>query len=335
MRSSQFKSLLAELPQLSPEQLTALRAAADGLHQQTSALSSINAAMDGVGCPHCNSFKYTKNGLVRGIQRYRCKGCSRTFGAATNTPLSHLHSKEQFFQHGECLKNGWTIRRTAQEMKVAVSTAFRWRHRFLQSIVGHQPKGVTGIFEADETYFRESQKGSRNLKSPEDPSKTRRPRHHGGKPPNKEKKGRAGSRKDLVPVLVGRLRGQPYVSDQTLSAMTIVQATDALRGVVGPETLVCIDGSAALRGAAKALGAAYHAVAVSYGPRVADGVYHVQTVNSYHERMKTWLNRDRRGVATKYLPNYLAWMRMSEWYKGDLKPEYFVISGLGRQLINC
>ena len=112
------------------------------------------------------------------------------------------------------------------------------------------------------------------------------------------------------------------------------KATEALRGVVGTGTLICIDGSAALRGAAKTLGAAYHSVPVSYGPRVVDGVYHVQSVNSYHERLKTWLNRDRRGIATKYLPNYLAWMRMSEWYKGDLRTEYFVISGPGRQLIN-
>ena len=29
---------------------------------------------------------------------------------------------------------------------------------------------------------------------------------------------------------VGRLRGQPYVADQTLTSMTIVQATEALRG---------------------------------------------------------------------------------------------------------
>lgn len=334
MRASQFKNLLADLPRLSPEQLTGLRAAADALHQHAHTLSSFDAAIEGAGCPHCNSFKFTKNGLSRGLQRYRCRDCSKTFNAATNTPLSYLHSKEQFFQHGECLKKGLTIRETAKELGVAVSTAFRWRHRFLESVVGHQPKGVAGIFEADETYFRESQKGSRALKSPEDPSKTRPARRHGGKPATNKKGSKGASRKDLVPVLVGRSRGQPYVLDQALGAMTIVQATGALRGVVGPETLICIDGSAALRGAAKSLGAAYHSVAVSYGPRVIEGVYHVQSVNSYHERLKTWLNRDRRGVSTKYMPNYLAWMRVSEWYKGDLKPEHFVISGLGRQLIN-
>ncbi len=39
-------------------------------------------------------------------------------------------------------------------------------------------------------------------------------------------------------------------------------------------------------------------------------------------------------VGINNLPNYLAWMRVAEWYRGDLKPEHFVISGLGRQLIN-
>ena len=39
-------------------------------------------------------------------------------------------------------------------------------------------------------------------------------------------------------------------------------------------------------------------------------MYHIQSVNNYHERMKTWINSRMRGVATKNLPNYLAWMRM-------------------------
>ena len=87
MRASQFKNLLADLHSLSSEQLADLRAEADRLHQRTHALGSLDAAMVGAGCPHCNSFKYTKNGLGRGVQRYRCKDCAQTFNAATNTPL--------------------------------------------------------------------------------------------------------------------------------------------------------------------------------------------------------------------------------------------------------
>jgi len=46
--------------------------------------------------------------------------------------------------------------------------------------------------------------------------------------------------------------------------------------------------------------------AVSYDGWVSEGVPHVQTVNNYHEQLETWANRQLRGVATKYLDNYLA-----------------------------
>lgn len=67
---------------------------------------------------------------------------------------------------------------------------------------------------------------------------------------------------------------------------------------------------------------------------VSEGVYHVQTVNDYHKRFKTWVNRHLRGVSTKHLPSYIAWMRNWEWFKDGVKPEHFVVSGLGKQLIN-
>jgi hypothetical protein len=46
--------------------------------------------------------------------------------------------------------------------------------------------------------------------------------------------------------------------------------------------------------------------AVSCDGRVSEGVSHFQTVNNDHERLKTWTNRQLRGIATKYLDNYLA-----------------------------
>ncbi|MGE5599373.1 MAG: hypothetical protein ACM3XS_08335, partial [Bacteroidota bacterium] len=42
------------------------------------------------------------------------------------------------------------------------------------------------------------------------------------------------------------------------------------------------------------------------GKRVVHGIYHIQSVNSYHSRLKTWVRRFN-GVATKYLLNYLIW----------------------------
>lgn len=117
-------------------------------------------------------------------------------------------------------------------------------------------------------------------------------------------------------------------------AMTAAQAEAALRSVVGSDTLLCTDGSGALRTTASTLGVTSKSIAVSYDGRVSEGVYHVQTVNNYHERFKTWVNRQLRGVSTKHLPNDLASMRLWEWFREGVKPEHFVVSGLGKQLIN-
>jgi hypothetical protein len=42
--------------------------------------------------------------------------------------------------------------------------------------------------------------------------------------------------------------------------------------------------------------------------RSAAGAIHVQNVNAYHQRLRQWLSRFR-GVASRYLPNYLGWHR--------------------------
>jgi len=49
-------------------------------------------------------------------------------------------------------------------------------------------------------------------------------------------------------------------------------------------------------------------VNLSAGIRV-DGAWHIQNVNAYHSRLKTWV-RKFNGVATRYLENYLAWFRI-------------------------
>ena len=42
-------------------------------------------------CPHCKSSLVIKYGIKRGKQRYRCRGCQKTFVATTNTVMYHSH----------------------------------------------------------------------------------------------------------------------------------------------------------------------------------------------------------------------------------------------------
>ncbi len=47
---------------------------------------------------------------------------------------------------------------------------------------------------------------------------------------------------------------------------------------------------------------------------VKKGIYHFQHVNSYHKRLKDWMQRFQ-GVATKYLDNYTYWFNFLQQSK--------------------
>jgi hypothetical protein len=62
----------------------------------------------------------------------------------------------------------------------------------------------------------------------------------------------------------------------------------------------------------------------SLGERVKDKVFHIQTVNAYHMRLKQWL-APFHGVATKNLHKYLGWFGWFELNKhGNLSPASFM-----------
>ena len=115
--------------------------------------------------------------MNRGLRRYLCKDCNKTFNAATGTALQGLHNKDKCLAFGNCLfgnclTEGMTVRKAAEHCDFAPSTSFRWRHRFLGTQNNNSLK-LKGIVEVDETYVLESRKGERNL--------DRKPRKRGGK----------------------------------------------------------------------------------------------------------------------------------------------------------
>ena len=59
-----------------------------------------------------------------------------------------------------------TVRDAAAALGVSMSPAFRLRHHFLQAVQAQQPLQVSGLLEADETYFRQSQKGRGKMTRP-------------------------------------------------------------------------------------------------------------------------------------------------------------------------
>ena len=105
-------------------------------------------------CPLCQRQGVVCRGRANGLRRFSCAGCGKTFNALTGTPLANLHYKGRWFALRPVAERGELVRTSAARCDVAVSTAFRWRHRFLRAITTDTaPLG--GIVEADETYVLE------------------------------------------------------------------------------------------------------------------------------------------------------------------------------------
>ena len=62
--------------------------------------------------------------------------------------------------YANCTHHGLSVRVAADRVVTTVDKSFRWRHPFLREVVPHQHKGVVGLLEVFETYFRESKNGS-------------------------------------------------------------------------------------------------------------------------------------------------------------------------------
>ena len=285
-----FRSWLAQVDILTVEQRSALNAVLAGQAPRASVTAAIQESPGNPRqCPHCRCETSVSRGKAYGLRRFRCTDCGKTFNALTGTPLARLRKKELWLNFGEAMSEGDTVKESAARCGVAPSTAFRWRHRFLGA-AKTETKPLAGIVEVDEAFVLSSKKGERKL--------DRKPRRRGGKAKKR------GLSHEQIPVLVAVDRSGATLS-AVLSAVTAQTIQAVLEPAMAKDALLVSDGNNVYPRCARALGISHEPLNLSAGERTR-GELHIQTVNSRHERLKTFL-RQRRGIATKYLGNYLNW----------------------------
>lgn len=301
MRQQQMTRLMSSLPKLTDHQRQQLAAALNRLSDRNQAREVIEAhAREHRQCPHCHSTAVVKNGSANGLQRFKCRQCARSFNALTGTPLARLHWRDKWIAHAAALSESLSLNQVARRLGVAQSTAFRWRHRFLACPKSMQAHLLQGIAEADESYFLISCKGQRGL--------LRKARRRGGK-------ALAGGKSwQCTSVLMARDRAGA-TANVILASNKAANVQAALAPMLPCDTVLCTDGSVTLGSAARALGVQHHAVNLSRGIRV-NGPWHVQNVNAYVSRLRLWMRRFK-GVATKYLDDYLGWYRMLDRFPAE------------------
>lgn len=264
---------------------------------------------DGYTCPYCqsnNSVRFGKyvvkvNQEKVDRQRYRCKDCQKTFTDVTNTPLYRTHKPDKWIDFVRCMIDGDTLRKAAEKLDVHHVTLFYWRHKILSALEQMDFEKFAGIVEIDETYFLYSEKGKRGIQG-------RKPRKRGGSSQFR------GISHEQVCVLVARDREKATFSRIIGQGRIVKKRLDQAIGTkLSSKNVLCTDAWRAFKSYAEEKGMGHYAFKSNSKNRVR-GLYHIQNVNSYHSRLKKWMERFN-GVATKYLDHYLSWFRFLDGIK--------------------
>ena len=259
-------------------------------------------------CPFCEGKQYYKYGTAKGSQRFKCKECWRTFTEYTGTWLDGLHKKTLVVQYLELMVEGKSLDKISSFLGINKKTAFDWRHKILSSLGQDRGEAMDGIVESDETFFEESQKGNRHIAG--------RPGRKRGSLPGGDKKTRGVTDNKATVIATSDRQGKMNLSLATMGRIGKEDIVCSI-GTLPDSTILCTDGHVSYKGFAIDNKIRHIVLRANLNQHVKQGVYHIQNVNSVHNRMKKWIDNSFWGVSTKYLQNYLGWFRLNEKLKGS------------------
>lgn len=316
MRHHDFRRLLDALDHLNPAQVEDAQTKIRDLRRRSEAISEIEArTYQDHKCPFCGDDRRQKWGRTRTkVQRYRCGGCRKTYSGRTGSVIGRIHRPDLFMVALEDMLGAdapQSVRKLARQLKLNKYTVWRWRMLVL-SIIGNSnvAASFSGIIEADETYQRESRKGSRewirHFADPKNTPKPLRPRWEDFT--TQGLKMMRGLSRWQLPILTVADRGGSRLF-RRLPNRKSATVERAMKPLVPSDAVLCSDGGNGYRDLAAACGLEHFVVGSKPGTRVAAGCYHIQNVNSLHARYSKFI-KPFCGPATKNLNGYIRWLEV-------------------------
>ena len=257
-------------------------------------------------CPRCRCEYVTKAGVHNGRQVYKCKNCKYQFRETAKSLVYYSHKYYLLVDYIKCMLEGKSLRACASEVGISLPTSFRWRHKILAAIQGLEGGiNFSGITETDELLLQYSEKGRRykTLEEKEQAMKTVHPN---------------------VAVLVMTDReGNLLFKHTGENKVQNSQIKEELKRRVSENNLICFKPNDEFK----------QAVMESPSKKVIVrrktkglAIYSVNLAEKKITNFLVWMMRFR-GVATKYLQNYLMWFVVMNKYLKDK-----VESDIGRLL---
>ncbi|CAI3582080.1 transposase [Clostridium neonatale] len=116
-------------------------------------------------CLYCKSKNYIKFGTYKGIQRYRCKECEKTFSKTTKSMWSYSKKQpEVWVKFVELMLQKKSLRACAKILKINIRTAFIWRHKIMRELTSDvMAEHLEGKVFIAKTIEKENFKGCRKI----------------------------------------------------------------------------------------------------------------------------------------------------------------------------
>jgi len=257
----------------------------------------LKAMSTGVLCPECNSSHVIKNGLQSGVQNYRCKNCGRQFRVTTGTFMYGVHEKGKMLEYIKCMSAGMSLRECARIVNISLTTSFFWRHRILCAMQSFEDNvNFFGIVELEELLMNYSEKGKK-------------------KRDNKEVKKLKKKKPTKVAVLAATDRSGNILfkklEDERVQADHI---SDFLKSRISENSVICGSNKKAF----KTVNAEHiKHKEITNKNKMKGGIYSVSTIHEKITAFVSWIYYKFRGVATKYLTNYIMWFVVKGKYLAD------------------
>lgn len=263
---------------------------------------------NGRRCVFCGSEKITRNGKHNNKQRFICNDCRKSFYSTSNSITSGTrNSLSTWIKYIDCMMTGFSLRRAADICSIHYNTAFAWRHKILDALRQMEDETkLSGIVEADETFFDISYKGNHKKSSFIMP---RKPHERGGET---HKRG-ISNEKVCVACAVNR-NGLSIAKTSNVGRLSIKDLHKIFDGRIEKDSLFISDKHNAYARFSKAAG--LKLIQLKSG-REKRGIYNIQHINNYHSRLKRFI-LSFSGVSTKYMDNYLVWNNFVNYSKEEL-----------------
>lgn len=305
--------LLKAIANLPPAQIVKAEAALATARRRAEAVVEIDSVGLVRDCPHCGSVSKSSWGSTRaGAQRWRCKACERTWTGRTGSPLSRIHRPGLFI---EVVRNmldpndePLSCRKLGRRLGISRDTVWRWRMIVFEELKQALPLAMSGIIETDETYQRESRKGSREwVRHQRDPSSYPAPprRRWYEYPKRRPPKSMVKAWSEAILGVVDR---SGHASFEHIRNTTQPTIDAALVPQVTPDAMVLFDGAPQYEAIARAHGLSFKVLIAGKRTKKMPNAYHLNGVNSLHSQWKRDFRARWRGPATKYLDGYARWM---------------------------